>query len=168
MARFKLPTGEVHTLETIQARIVEEGDCWLWQAALSHGSPALRHDGRVMYVRRFIAQYLQGKDTSGKYVTQTCDSPLCVNPAHVIVCDRAKLQLIAAKRTRYGDSVVRGMRIARAKQEASSLTWDDVRAIRAMEGTSRAIARELGLNFSRVHNIRTHKTWREANPFFGL
>lgn len=166
--RHKLQTGEVHTLETIKARMIEEGDCWIWQAAVSHNSPALRHDGRVMYVRRFIAQYLQGKDTEGKYVTHNCGNPMCVNPAHVIVCTRQKLQLLAAQNTRYGESPLRSQRIARAKQAVSSLTWDDVRRIRAMEGTSRAIARELGMNFSRVHKIRMHQSWRETNPFTGL
>lgn len=164
-----LAPGQVHTLDTIRERSVEEGDCWLWQAGKTHGTPALRHAGRIIQVRRYIIEVLQGRPVpKGKLVSSCCDNLDCVNPDHIRIFTRAQLQAHTAKRTQYGDNPVRSMRLARAKQAASKLTWDQVREIRAMDGTDRGIARELGVNFSTINHIRRHKTWREANPFAGL
>lgn len=171
MTKFKpLNPGQVHTLDTITARSVEEGDCLLWQAGTTHGTPALRHDGRVIQVRRYIVEVLQGKTVpKGMLVSTCCENLDCVSPGHIRIFTRAQLQAHTAKRTQFGADPVRRMRLARAKQAASKLTWDDVRAIRAMDGTDKGIARELGLNFSLVNCIRKHRTWRESNnPFIGL
>lgn len=171
MPKFKpLNPGQVHTLDTIRERIVEEGDCWLWQAGKSHDTPALRHDGRVIQVRRYIVEVLQGKTVpKGMLVSCRCENLDCVNPDHIRIFTRAQLQAHTAKRTQYGADPLRSMRLARAKQAASKLTWEQVREIRAMEGTDKGIARKLGLNFSLVNCIRKHRTWRESNnPFIGL
>lgn len=165
-----LPYGAVHTLETIRERTEEEGDCWLWQAGKSHGTPALRHEGRSMQVRRYIFEVLQGKTIpKGMLISSGCPHLDCVNPEHIRRFTRTQLQRHTAKRTQYGANPLRCMRLARAKQEASELTWERVREIRAMEGTDKGIARALDMNFSVVNCIRKHKTWRESNnPFAGL
>ncbi len=172
MPKFKpLNPGQVHTLDTISERCIEEADCWLWQAGKSHGTPALRHDGRVIQVRRYIVEVLQGQAVpKGMLVSCRCESLDCVNPDHIRIFTRSQLQAHTAKRTQYGADPLRSMRLARAKQETSKLDWDTVRAIRAMEGTDKGIARKLGLNFSLVNCIRKHRTWREVNnnPFIGL
>lgn len=163
-----LKPGQVHTMETIKARTVEEGDCWLWQAGTSHGTPALRHDGRIMQVRRYIFTQLLGRETQGRFVTMRCDHLNCVNPDHIVLQTRHQLQQRTARRTQYGSNPARNLKIARAKQAASHLTWERVREIRAMEGTSRGIARALGMTFSTVHMIRLGASWQEAGPFMGM
>lgn len=169
MTKFtNLKPGQVHTMETIKERTIEEGECWIWQAGKSHGTPALRHEGRIIQVRRYIFQYLQGKNSTGRYVTMCCDNLACVNPEHIVAQTRKQLQQRTARRTQYGKSRTRNMKIARAKQEASALTWERVREIRAMEGSSRSVARELGMHFSTVHLIRMGVTWKETTPFTGL
>lgn len=170
MHRFKnLQPGQVRTLDTIRERIVEEGDCWLWQAGKSHGTPALRHDGRVIQVRRFIVEVLQGRTVpGGRMVSMACDNIDCVNPAHIAIYTRKQLQQRTAARTQYGSDPARNLKIARTKQQASSLDWAKVREIRAMEGSIRQVARELGMNFDTVRLIRQGITWKEASPFAGL
>lgn len=171
MRKFKnLEPGQVHTIDTIRERTVEEGECWLWQAGKSHGTPALRHDGKSIQVRRYILEVLQGQPVPKRLlVSSRCENIDCVNPDHIHMFTRSGLQAHTAKRTQYAANPMRNIRLARAKQAASKLTWERVREIRAMDGTDREIARELGLNFSLVNCIRKHKTWREVNnPFFGL
>lgn len=157
-------------MDTIFARVEEEGDCWLWRAGKSHGTPALRHSGRVIQVRRYILEELQKKPVpSDKLVSTGCTNIDCVNPDHIRIYTRTQLQARTAKRTKYGESMLRKMRIAISKQAASNLDWDRVREIRAMEGTDRGISRALGMNFSVINGIRKHRTWKEqANPFLGL
>jgi hypothetical protein len=170
MAKFKpLPNGSVHTMETITERCEEEGECLIWQAGKSHGTPALRHDGRIMQVRRYIFEVLQGKTVpKGMLISFTCDNIDCVHPEHIRMFTRKQLQARTTKRTQYGANPARSLRLAKAAQARSSITWDQVREIRAMDGTARGIARELGLAFSSVNCIRNHRTWKENSPFAGL
>lgn len=170
MTKFRnLKPGQSYTLATIQERTVEEGDCWLWQAGKSHGAPALRHDGQVVLVRRFITEVLHGKTVPpGRLVSMSCDNLDCVNPDHIGIYTRKQLQQRTAARTQFGSDPVRNLKIARVKQKASSLGWEKVREIRAMEGSIRQIARDLGMHFDTVRRIRQGATWKEASPFAGL
>lgn len=165
-----IPQGTAHTLETIKARCIEEGDCWLWQCGTSHGTPAIRHNGTIVYMRRYIVTELQGVVIPARrLVSMCCGTKLCVNPDHIRVYTRAQLQTYTAKRTDYGRDPVRNARIAAKRQAQSPLDWDRVREIRSMEGSDRAIARQLGLNFSTIYEIRRNITWRETcNPWAGL
>lgn len=165
-----LRKGETHTLATIHERCIEEGECWIWQAGTSSGSPALRHNGVVMQVRRYIIESLQGRTIpKGRLVSICCENLRCVAPNHIGVFTRRQLQTQTAARTQYAADPVRNARIARSKQDASHLDWPRVREIRAMEGTDRGIARDIGLSYTVVNSIRKHHTWREiTNPFGGL
>lgn len=170
MRKFKnLKPGQAHTLETIHERTVEEGDCWIWQAGKSHGTPALRHNGKTIQVRTYIFVHLMGRQTNGRMVSMKCDNLDCVNPDHIILVTRTQLQQRTARRTQYGRDPVRNAKIAMAKQKASPLTLERVREIRNMEGTMRSISRQTGICFSVVQRIRNGTSWREAaNPFAGL
>jgi hypothetical protein len=101
-------------------------------------------------------------------ISFTCDNIDCVHPKHIRMFTRKQLQAITAERTQYGSDPVRSLRLAKAAQAKSSLTWDQVREIRAMDGTDRGIAREIGLAFSSINCIRNHRTWKENSPFAGL
>lgn len=170
MAKFKpLPTGAVHTMETITERCEEEGECLIWQAGKSHGTPALRHGDRTVQVRRYIFEVLQGKKVpKGMLISFCCDNIDCVHPEHIRMFTRKQLQARTVKRTQYGANPVRSLRLAKAAQARSDMTWDRVREIRAMDGTDKGIARELELPFSVVNSIRKHRTWKEASPFAAL
>lgn len=164
-----LKPGQQHTLDTIYERCVEECDCWMWQAGKSHGSPAIRFDGQVIHLRRYILEQLQKKKLKpGIMAHMRCGNLECVNPAHIIQVTRQELQKITADRTQYGLSQTRSMKLAQRKQAVSSLTWDIVRTIRTMEGSHSGISRELGIPLSTVIDIRKHKTWKETSPFLGL
>lgn len=163
-----LAAGQTHTLETIHARCIEEGDCWLWQAGKSNGSPAIRHGKKTVAVRLYIATVLQGKNTTGRLVTMCCDSIDCVAPAHIVTWRRKQLQRFTAKRTGYARKPEYRARQAAARQKNSALDWDKVRAIRASTGSTRDIARQFGERQSTIQSIRAGDSWRETSPWAGL
>lgn len=164
-----LQPGQLHTLNTIYERCVEEGDCWMWQAGKSHGSPAFRFNGQVVLARRYILEQLQKKKLKPGFLAHMrCGNLECVNPAHIIQVTRAELQQLTADRTQYGLSQTRSMKLAQRQQAISSLTWDIVRTIRSMEGSHRGISKKLGIPLSTVIDIRKHHTWKETSPFLGL
>jgi hypothetical protein len=168
--RFQpIPYGTAHTLETLHERCIEEGECWLWQAGTSHGTPAIRHNGKVVHVRRYIIEELQGiVIPEGRRVSMTCDNKTCINPDHIRVYRPAALLVFTAARTGYALDPLRNARIAARRQEQSALTWEIVRKIRAMEGSDREIARATGYAYSTINNIRSNRSWVETSPWAGL
>lgn len=171
-----LPEGEQHTMETIRARCVEEGDCLIWQGGKAHGSPYLmaKIDGKrkSMAVRRYIAEVLQGRTVPpGRVVSMGCDCLDCVNPDHIRVYTRQQLVTRSANRTRFGEDPARKAKISAKKREQSKLTWNDVQEIRASSESSRTMSRRTGIPFATIQGIRAYRTWVDhasVNPFSQL
>lgn len=67
----------------------ESTGCWLWTGSTRpNGKGVLypRHtddDGKSVSAHRFSHQHYRG-DVAGKFVCHTCDTPLCVNPDHLV------------------------------------------------------------------------------------
>lgn len=162
------PKGAVHTRETIYARVVEEGDCWVWQGSYSHKAPVIRHMDKVVPVRRFIAEHLQGKSVANRFVTTTCGNMNCVCPEHVIVVTRSKLQKLTAERTMFHIRPDRRMKLQLAAQRRFQRPVEQIEAIRNATGSTRQIAREMGINLSVVQKIRNGISYSTMNPFAGL
>jgi hypothetical protein len=161
--------GFVHTLDSIKERTIEEGDCWLWRGAYSHRSPALRHEGKVLPVRRFVAQHLLGLDTYKRFAHVKCGNLECVCPDHIQVVTRAKLQKATADRLKFHTRPDRVMKISLSAKARHNRTQEQIDAIKNATGSIRQIARELGFTFSVVQKIRNGTSYREAsNPFLGL
>lgn len=160
-----------YTLDQIRDQCDVVGDCWHWKGGKSGKAPAIRHEGKVVNVRRYVfTELLGGKVITGRMVSMSCDSLDCVAPDHLSQYTRQQLQARTAKRTQYGASLARAMKLAQQKQARSKLTWDDVRRIREADGTVKSIAHRFGIPPSTAAAIRRGDTWREAaaNPFFGL
>ena len=161
--------GESHTIESIKERCIEEGDCWLWQGAYSHSAPVLRHQRKVLPVRRYIAEFLQGKDTYQRFAHVKCGDLSCVCPDHIVVYTRAKLQKETAARVGYAQRPERNYKLSKAAMARNKRTQEEIDAIRNATGSIRQIARDLGYNFSVVQKIRNGTSYRQVNnPFSGL
>lgn len=60
------------------------GDCWLWTRGRdSYGYAQASLGGKVQLVHRFVCRIATGEDIAGKVVMHTCDTPHCINPAHL-------------------------------------------------------------------------------------
>ena len=135
--------------------------CWLWsgaqQGATGYGKVFARGKLRRAHREAFAAHNGVGS-TENIVVRHTCDTPLCVNPAHLLSGTQAD---------NVRDKVERG-RQRGPKGEASGhskLTEADVKAIRAAyvyrskENNLCALARRFGVSHPVIHQIVQRKGW---------
>lgn len=157
-------------IERVRRHIDEVGDCWEWNGATQSNSPtpAINWKRKVQPVRRLLASEL-GKQITGKFVTCKCRNELCVNPDHLLVVTRKRLQEMVSKERNYQVSPVRMKKLADKARRNSKLTVELAAEIREAEGTQRQIAARFGISQATVSVIKRGKTWRDySNPFAQL
>ena len=118
----------------LEARVVEvtPSGCHIWTGGLNgHGYGVARFDGRKnVRVHRLAWEAANGPIPDGMGLMHSCDVRCCVNPNHLTPATQADnlKDMFAKGRGRIPD--VRGER-----QGSAKLTQDDVRKIRAMDGS---------------------------------
>lgn len=141
----------------------EPGQCWLWTGyKFTAGYGGVKANGKRRQAHRVAYEAAHGDGSAdGLVVRHRCDTPLCVNPEHLLIgtfADNSR------------DMVERGRHVA-VKGEAngrSRLTESDVRAIRALyerghSGRSgAALARRYGVGPSQVSDVIHRKTWKHV------
>ena len=140
-------------IERVRLHIDEIGDCWEWNGAMQSNSPtpAINWKRKVQPVRRLLASEL-GKQITGKFVTCKRRNELCVNPDHLLIVTRKRLQEMLAKERNYQVSPVRMKKLADKARQNSKLTVELAAEIREAEGTQRAIAARFGVTqLSLIH-----------------
>jgi hypothetical protein len=159
----------------VRAKVIEEGDCWVWQGAVSGVQRELpqmtvRENGRRTNrsVRRMLKEKAAGYVRHDRLVTTSCRTFGCVNPDHLVEITVGGRNRRAAKDGHYADPVRRAKIAAKARARLSDLTPDVVAKIREAGSASEA-ARLYGVTKSNAVKIRAHETWREyTSPFAGL
>lgn len=58
-------------------------DCWLWTASTNGRYGLFWLNGRKVKAHRMAWRLLRGSPPKGKMACHTCDTPACVNPAHI-------------------------------------------------------------------------------------
>jgi hypothetical protein len=157
-------------IERIRRHIEEVGDCWEWTGALQPNAPTpvMRFHQRTSQVRRFIAEH-QGKMLKGRLATCKCRNELCVNPDHVVVVSRKRLQELISKERQYQTNPVRMKKLAEKARAKSKLTFEQVEQIREAIEPQRVTAQRFGITQSAVSSIKRGRTWKDyTNPFSGL
>ncbi len=147
-------------LRMLNARRVVGGEdeCWLWTGYVNtggYGYLGIYKNGRTLKLRAHrIAHYL---DTGGwpVCVCHHCDIPACTNPAHLFPGTRT---------TNHLDCVTKKRHIYGQRHPGTSLTDDDVRAIRRRYagGDVRQIdlATEYDVVQQAISHIVTRRNWR--------
>ena len=158
-------------IERVQRLVIEVGDCWEWQGTLQSQSPVptMNYNNKVGPVRRHLAEHL-GLPVEGKLATCKCGNQMCVNPAHVVVVTRKRLQQRIAKESRHLVNPVRMKKLSdHARASHAKLTLEQALEIREADGTQREIAARFGVTQATVSAIKRGKTWRDySNPFAQL
>ena len=158
-------------LKLLEKNSEEVGDCWEWTGALQVRSPTpvMRFQQQTNQVRRFIAQ-AKGRQLDGdRLVTCKCRNELCVNPDHVVVVSRKRLQEMIAQERQYQTNPVRMKKLAEKARLRSKLTPEQVEEIRNAEESQRAIAARYGITQGAVSSIKCGRTWKDySNPFAAL
>ncbi len=81
------PTTQWPTLERrFWAKVEKTETCWLWTGRLDKlGYGDIRAHGRRQRAHRVSWQFAHGAIPDGMFVCHRCDTPPCVNPAHLFV-----------------------------------------------------------------------------------
>jgi hypothetical protein len=161
----------IHTFETILARTDEVGDCLEWQGIMSHGTPQIRIDRKLLSVRRVIRE-MQGKPASADaFLASSCGNKKCVNPEHIAARTKSQHMQAMSKLINHNHPV----RIAKLqKAKASERVLDDEGLAMVMTDPRRAqdVAEQLSVSKSLVNRIRRGTAYRQVNasmnPFSGL
>lgn len=146
----------------LEARIEYEPNtgCWLWTGALGrHGYGSINAGGQCsMLAHRAAYKVWRGDVPAHLHVCHKCDTPACVNPAHLFLGTNADN---VADRQRKGRSS--GGSFKGAAHRCARLDPEDVRRIRQL-GAARAlpqklIAAQYGISQTHVSNILNGKAW---------
>jgi len=145
---------------------VEKGEsCWLWTGTrnrhgygiITHGYPnilfsALAH--RISYALTY------GEFANGWKVCHTCDTPACVNSAHLFLGTQGDntQDMIAKGRGTDGSMAAKGERQHSAKLTESIVC--DIRRRSADGETQPSIAAVVGVHQATISKIVLRKTWR--------
>lgn len=156
--------------KTIEARfwakVKKTESCWLWtgaKLAKGYGSfgvgpdpkhPPASRRWKLAQAHRFSWELHNGLVPDGQHVLHRCDTPACVNPAHLFLGTNADNVRDRQVKKRHA----RGERNATAK-----LTEDDVCEIRrrALEDGDgpRKLGRDFGVKHPTIIKILRHEYW---------
>lgn len=135
--------------------------CWLWTgAAKENGYGAFSFRGRCSYAHRVSFQMHHGPIPLGMHVCHRCDTPACVNPAHLFL-GTAKENYADMRRKGRG----KGPALGSAHTPACKLTAKQAKEIiqqRRAGGSLKAIAARFSVSDSTVSMVARGKTWRDV------
>lgn len=162
-----------HTLESLQARTIEEGECWLWQGYIANNTPQVvaYPDGKkkMVSVRRLLRELTTGQKQPDGHYGNTCGNHQCVNPEHTIWKGQlAHMRYMARKRV---VSNVTANKLRKYRIEAGLAKIDQVKAeeIRSSPESGPVLAERFGVSKSWINKIRSGRAWRVlSSPWQGL
>jgi len=127
--------------------------CWPWKGGRDHDYGALWWQGQTCRAHRLAFKAANGSIPEGAHILHRCDTPLCVNPAHLFAGSHLdNMRDMFSKGRRRPPT---GERNGRAK-----LTSETVLAIRAATGLQREIGALFGVSQRTVRHIKLGNTWR--------
>lgn len=162
-----------HTVESLKARCVEEGDCWLWQGYLTNKTPQVftKVDGKraMVSVRKLLRELATGQPQPAGHYGNTCGNYQCVCPEHTLwKGEDAHMRYMAKRRT---VSPMLASKLRRIRVEAGQAKLDEAKAqaIRLSEESGPALAERYGVSRSLINKIKRGLAWRVfAGPWQGL
>lgn len=141
-----------------------DSGCWLWTGGRSTARNGFQYGvmkvgGKPVRAHRVAWEVANGPIPAGAFVCHHCDTPLCVNPAHLFLGTHDDNMEDMARKGR-GRSAM-GMRHWKAK-----LTDDDVAEIRrrftGRRGEQTQLAHAFGISTAHVHRILVGTSRRVA------
>jgi hypothetical protein len=150
--------------ERFWAKVDRSGDCWIWSAGRFRSGYGQFKVGQTQRRAHRVAWELtHGPIPAGLCVLHSCDTPPCVNPAHLRLGDQADNAADREARHRNG-AYTRPDRFASgARDTASKLTPGQVVEMRKMitagVGASEA-GRRFGVTAGTARAVARLRTWR--------
>lgn len=130
--------------------------CWIWKSALNfHGYGVFGWNETDVRANRVSYELFNGPIAEGLIVRHTCDTPACVQPAHLILGTMADNMQDKVDRERQG----RG-----EKFSSSKLTDSAVREIRELYASGTVLQRDLaqrfGISQTTINMVVNRKAWK--------
>lgn len=150
-----LPEIELSWPDRFRSKVAVAGpdECWLWTAS-QRGGYGKYGQGRHQSLRAHRVSYelSVGPIPEGMMVCHTCDTKLCVNPAHLFLGSHAE---------NMADRNQKGRQASGERHSQAKLTADDVENIRAnrMNLSGRELAALFGVSPSLISCIFNGKAW---------
>lgn len=134
---------------------VPESGCWLWDGAVStngYGRFKVGKDRAVKYAHRMFYEAAHGAIPDGMSVCHKCDTPLCVNPAHLF---------LGTQPDNLADMRRKGRQVSGDRHPGAKVCADIAEKIRAMAGemSQSAIGRLFGVSQTTVCQILSGQRW---------
>jgi hypothetical protein len=144
-----------HDIERFWSKVDTAGPaaCWLWTGTIWRGYGCFALHSRCIMPHRFSFLIHHGALTRGLCVCHRCDTPLCVNPAHVFLGTAAENRADAVAKGRQA----RGERINTARLHAEDIPL--IRRRYAEGETLHALGAAFGVNFRTIWRIVHRATW---------
>jgi hypothetical protein len=152
-----VPFERVTDEDLAKARIfnkcrMSDTGCWLWSGPTNGKGYGIFYVGnKDRSAHRISYEVFKGPIPSGLHVLHRCDTPLCVNPAHLRA---GTVKENMAERDARGRRDVRGERIGTAK-----LTEQQVVEIKQSNFGLKALSEKYGVEAQSIWRIRTGKSW---------
>lgn len=131
-----------------------QDECWLWTGNSNHGGYGEIYGGperpKTIRAHRLSYELHYSPIPVGLCVLHHCDTPLCVNPAHLFLGTHADNTADKCAKVRQ----LKGERINHAK-----LTVAQVVAIRDTVGPYSRIAAQYGVGKSTIHRVKSRQCW---------
>jgi hypothetical protein len=135
-------------------RAIETDECVIWPGCKSEGYGQVRYDGKMRLTHRLALTMHTGSEPAGMQAAHgPCHDRACMNVRHLYwatVADNA------------GDRLRDGTATIGAQHGCSKLTEDEVREIRAAEGSLIEIAERYCVGKSNIGMIRRRATWKHV------
>ena len=150
-----MPRNEV-TPQYVEDRtiVLSESGCWIWMLSTTKGGYGkMSVDGKSRIAHREVWKAKNGDVPDGLLLCHRCDTPSCVNPDHLFLGTHADNAM---------DMVSKGRAAKGARVFLTKLTEEKVRQIRSMSGSSKSIAKQMGVCEASVWNVKNRVTWRHV------
>lgn len=163
----------VHTLESLQARTIEEGDCWLWQGYIQNKTPQVvaypAGNKRMVSVRRLLRELTTGQKQPDGHYGNTCGNTCCVNPEHTIwKGQQAHMRYMAKKRV-VSNVMANKLRQHRIESGLAKITESKAQEIRSSSEPGPVLAERYGVSKGLINRIKRGTVWRVlVSPWQGL
>lgn len=148
------------TKERLLANTRQEGDCLVWTGSTrAHRYGVIKHCGKTIAAHRASYELHVRAIPDGQVVMHTCDTPLCINPSHLVLGTQADN---VRDMWRKGRQRI----LARENHPNAKLTRDQVSEIRRRfkpydrRNSARAMAKEFGVTHQCVTAITRGEAWK--------